>query len=123
MRILAPVFTVRGTKQFLDRVPEKITPDSELQPSTTILGPWYFTVLFWNQHVTLFVNEPTRLPLFVPLAPSATVITRMSETATAESTALELPAAVIASEIAAMAEQQLAKTTNRSVLGVMNNFA
>ena len=38
-------------------------------------------MLFWKQHVALFVNEPTRLPLFVPLAPARTVTTRLTETA------------------------------------------
>jgi hypothetical protein len=117
------VFTVHGTKKFLDRVPDKPIPAPGLQPSTTILGPWYATVLFWNQHVALFVNEPTRLPLFVPLAPGTTVTTRMGQAAAAVFTALGLPAPFIANEVAAMAEHQLAKTASRSVLGTMNDFA
>jgi hypothetical protein len=117
------VFTVHGTKKFLDRVPDNPIPASELQPATTTLGDWYATVLFWKQHVTLFVNEPTRLPLFVPLAPATSLLTRMTQTAEAVFTAIGLPEAFIASEITAMAQHQIAKTASRSVLGTMNDFA
>lgn len=117
------VFTVHGTKKFLDRVSDNPIPASDLQPATTILGGWYATVLFWKQHVTLFVNEPTRLPLFVPLAPARTVTTRLTETAASMFAALGLPEAFIATEVSAMAHHQMTKTASRSVLGTMNDFA
>jgi hypothetical protein len=117
------VFTVHGTKKFLDRVPDNPIPASDLQPTTTILAGWYATVLFWKQHVALFVNEPTRLPLLVPLAPGRTVTTRLTQTAGAVFAALRLPEAFIASEVTAMTHHQMTKTANRSVLGTMNDFA
>ena len=36
----------------------------------------YATVLFWRPQVALFVNEASRLPVFVPLAPAARVVDR-----------------------------------------------
>jgi hypothetical protein len=117
------VFTVHGTKKFLDRVPDNPIPASDLPPATTILGGRYATVLFWKQHVALFVNEPTRLPLLVPLAPGRTVTKRLTETASSVFAALRLPEAFIASEVSATAHHQMTKTANRSVLGTINDFA
>jgi len=123
MRIPAGAFTVHGTKKFLDRVPDTIIPASELQPATTAVGGWYVTVLFWAPQVALFVNEPTRLPLSVPLAPGASVVTRMTETAASVFTALSLPATFVCQELAEMRSHQIAKTASRSDLGTLNNFA
>jgi hypothetical protein len=117
------VFTVHGTKKFLDRVPDKIIPAADLQVPTTFLGGWYATVLFWQSQVALFVNEPTRLPLLVPLAPGASVITRMTETAATVFAALGLSESFIASEVTAMTNHQMTKTASRSVLGTMNDFS
>jgi hypothetical protein len=75
------VFVVRGTKKFLDRAHGAALPVQDVQQATNILGAWYATVLFWQPQVALFVNEPTRLPLFVALAPGATVISRMTQPA------------------------------------------
>ena len=117
------MFVVHGTKKFLDRVHSGTPPAPNPLPATTILGAWYATVLYWQPRVALFVNEPTRLPLFVALAPGATVIRRMTQTATAVFTTLGLNEGFIAQEIAEMSSHQLAKTTNRSVLGTMTDFA
>jgi hypothetical protein len=114
------MFVVRGTKKFLDRV--RAAPSLDLEPATNVMGAWYATVLFWRPQVALFVNEPTRLPLFVPLAPSATVIPRLTQVATAVFTALSLNEEFIAREVAEMRRYQLTKTANRSVLGTMNDF-
>ena len=72
------MFVVHGTKKFLNRTHPAGPPPPDTGLGTNILGAWYATVLFWQPQVALFVNEPTRLPLFVPLAPSATVISRMT---------------------------------------------
>lgn len=116
------MFVVHGTKKFLDRV----APSPPLEPaeqSTTRLGAWYATVLFWQPQVALFVNELTLLPLLVPLAPAATVINRMPQTAAAAFAALGLSEVFIALELSEMSQHRVAKTNNRSVLGSMNDFA
>lgn len=117
------VFTVRGTRKFLDRTSGPAVTETALQASTTMLGDWYVTVLFWRPQVALFVNEATRLPLLVPLAPRASVIARMRAAAVAVFTSLGLDEHLISREIAEMNAHQLAKTTSRSVLGSMNDFA
>ena len=51
---------VRATKKLLDRIgPPNL---SEGEQSTTLMGPWYGTALFWKPQVALFVNEPALLP-------------------------------------------------------------
>lgn len=67
-----------------DRVREE--PDSVATRSSNALGAWYATVLFWNQRLALFVNETTLLPVFVPLAPAATVIDRFTQSTPHSST-------------------------------------
>ena len=49
---------------------------SEVEQSSTALGSWYATALFWKPQVALFVNESTLVPVLMPLAPAATVIDR-----------------------------------------------
>src|SRR5665213_132276 len=117
------MFVVRGTKKFRDRVPGESRPGSIVEPGTNILGAWYATVLFWRPQVALFVNEPTRLPLFVPMAPGATVVQRMTRIAAAVFSALDLGQEFMCREVAEMGSHQLMKTASRSVLGTMNDFA
>jgi Domain of unknown function (DUF6933) len=117
------VYTVRGTRKFLGRAAEAVVPETALQASTTMLGDWYLTVLFWRPQVALFVNEATLLPLLAPLAPAVSVIARMRDAAAAVFTSLGLNERFISQEIAEMNGYQLAKTSSRSVLGSMNDFA
>ena len=67
------MFTVRGTKKFLDRVGR---PIADPPSSTTVLGDWYANVLFWRPQVALFVNAATFVPVLMPLAPVAGVVAR-----------------------------------------------
>ena len=62
---------------------------------------------FWQPQIALFVNEPTRLPLFVALAPSATVIQRTTQTAAAVFTAFGLSKKFITREVTEMGSHQL----------------
>ena len=62
------VFTVRGTKKFLDRVGRPVA--DPLPPSSTVLGDWYGNVLFWRPQVAVFVNASTFVPVLMPLAPT-----------------------------------------------------
>ena len=73
--------------------------------------------------MALFVNEATLLPVLVPLAPTATLLERFPF-ARAETLADHgASPAFIAAERREMTESRLAKTANRSVVGIMNEFA
>jgi hypothetical protein len=63
------VLVVRGTKKLRDRVKGARTADGDA--STTALGDWFATALFWRPHVALLVNRRTLLPVYLELAPAA----------------------------------------------------
>jgi hypothetical protein len=73
--ILGIVFVVHGTRKFLDRVGRPTAGNDER--STTALGAWYATVLFWK--VALFVNETTLVPVLMSFAPAVTVVDRFPD--------------------------------------------
>jgi hypothetical protein len=116
------VLIVRGTKKLRDRV-RGVTPGGAGDESTTVLGDWFATALFWRPQVAMFVNARTLLPVFVPLAPTATLFDRASAAIASVLQRHGVADDVVAAELAAMAEVRLAPTNDRSVLGVMNGFA
>jgi hypothetical protein len=116
------VFTIHGTKKFRDRVPQADGPAPE-QATTSVLGDWYATVLFWRPQVALFVNEQTLLPVLMPFAPAASALYRFRVAAAEVLRAHGVRPSFVESEVAAMTDYRLTKTRDRSVLGIMNEFA
>jgi hypothetical protein len=114
------VLIVRATKKLLDRIGPPNLDEGE-QP-TTLLGQWYATALFWKPQVALFVNEPTLLPVLMPLAPAATLLARFPQQVATVLAAHGVPEAIIGAELQHMRDHRLAKTANRSVVGIMNDF-
>ena len=114
------MFVVLATKKVLDRCGGPSRSDG---PTTTALGDWYATALFWKPQVALFVNEPTRLPVFVPLAPAVTLVPRFVTHLGAVLAGHGLDPRFIDSELDEMSEHGLAKTANRSVVGTMTEFS
>lgn len=111
---------VRATKKLLDRI--GLANLGEGEQSTTLMGQWYATAVFWKPQVALFVSEPTLLPVLMPLAPAATLLARFPQQAAAVLAAHGTPDAVIDEELWQMRDRRLAKTANRSVVGIMNEF-
>jgi hypothetical protein len=72
--------------------------------------------------MALMVNERTLLPVMLPLAPAATIAQRFPAALKTALQAMDLPAEFIAAEIECMNDVIYAKTSNRSVVGVMNEF-
>ena len=62
------------------------------------------------------MNARTLLPVLVPLAPAATVTARLPAALAKIARRLDVEALTLEGELAAMAEQVLAKTSSRSVL-------
>jgi hypothetical protein len=115
------VLIVHGTRKFLDRVNAPVATEDD--HPTTALGAWYANVLFWKPQVALFVNEPTLFPVLVPLAPAATLLDRFGTVLADVLTAHGADDTFIERELAEMREYRCAKTNNRSVVGIMNEFA
>jgi hypothetical protein len=102
---------------------QKFTVTTNSQSSTTALGNWYATTLFWQPQVALLVNERTLLPVLMQLAPAATLAARFPDELATILAGHGVSQEFIATELAAMSKVSVAKTANRSVLGTMNEFA
>jgi hypothetical protein len=114
------VLIVRATKKLLDRIGPPSLDEGE--QSTTMLGQWYATAVFWKPQVALFVNEPTLLPVLMPLAPATTLLARFPQQVATMLAAHGTPDSIIDAELQQMRDRRLAKTANRSVVGIMNDF-
>ncbi len=113
------MLVARGTKKILDRADD---------PFRTTLRPPGCSATGTRTRCSgarsrLSVNARTLLPVLVPLAPAATVTARLPAAFAKIARRLDVEALTLEGELAAMAEQVLAKTSSRSVLGVMNEFA
>jgi hypothetical protein len=115
------VLIIRATKKLLRLTGPPTAPEDD--GGTTFLGPWYGTALFWRPRVVLLVNESTLLPVLLPLAPVSTLNSRIAEQVSTALIAHQVPAAIIDQERRQMRSCQLGVTTNRSVVGVMTEFA
>lgn len=114
------MYPLHCTQKLLARI--KQPTGAPLPTATTALGNWYATALIWKPQVALFVNESTRLPLLMPLAPAKTLAARFP-LHLAELLMLHgVHPDFVAREIAAMAEVTVATTASRSILGSMNDF-
>ncbi len=113
---------VRGTKKLRDRM--KKTPAASLSDeSTTALGDWFATALFWKPQAALLVNTRTMIPVFTPLAPAGKLLDRAPEAIAAVLRAHGVSDDVIATELNEMSEVRIAQTNDRQIVGVMNEFA
>lgn len=110
-----------ATKKLLDRTQPSVPVTGGA--TDAVLGNWYATALFWKPQLALFVHEETLLPVLMPLAPSNSLAERFPAHLAAMLNALDVDARFIAAQVAAMGEVQYAKTSNRSVLGIMNQFS
>lgn len=70
----------------------------------------------------MFVNEATLVPVLVPLAPVKSLADRFPKHLEAVLSALATDPRFVAAEIAARTDAQWAKTSNRSVVGMLNEF-
>ena len=120
MGTLVPVYTIHSTKKLLDRVKQPVMP--AVGDLTTALGNWYATAIFWRLQVAFLVNEATLFPVLLTLAPATSIAARFPEALESVLKVLGVNTAFIASERRAMSEASSSKTTNRSVLGVMNRL-
>ena len=72
--------------------------------------------------VALLVNEPTLLPVLMPLAPAATLPARIPPQIAAVLSAHGARATIVDEELQRMRDRRLGPTANRSVVGIMNEF-
>lgn len=114
------MLVVRGTKKLRDRVKAPVSGEAT---STGLLGDWFATALFWRPQVALVVNARTFLPVFTPLAPAPELLDRLPDEIARVLDLHGFDQTAIDAELAHMADVALAPTNDRSVVGVMNEFA
>ena len=88
-----------------------------------MLGDWFATALFWKPQVALIVNARTFLPVFMQLAPAGKLLERLPDEIARILALHGVDPATIDVEREQMADVRIAPTNNRSVVGVMNEFA
>ena len=115
------MYTLHCTKKLLDRLKAEAATGTTVP--TTALGNWYATVLFWRPQLALLVSERTLLPVLMPLAPAVSLVSRFRGELSKALAAHGLDTAFIDTEVAAMHETSIAKTANRSVVGMLNEFS
>lgn len=115
------MLVIRGTKKLRDRV--KGVPARQGDESTTALGDWFANALFWRPQVALLVNSRTLLPVFMELAPSATLLERAPAAIEAVLRRHGVDDGFLSVESEAMREVRIGPTNDRAVLGVMNELA
>lgn len=112
--------TIHCTKKLLDRV----KPSTNAVPvaTTTFLGNWYATALFWKPQAALLISEKTLLPVFMPLAPASDIGRRFPNHLASVLRAHGAPHALVEHEMSATLDFQYSKTANRSLVGMLNQF-
>jgi len=115
------MLVIRGTKKLRDRVKAPAAGDDAL--STTELGDWFATALFWRPQVAMLVSTRTFVPVFLELAPAATLVDRAPAAIEEILRRHGVDDSFLDREREAMSEVRIAPTNDRSVLGVMNEFA
>lgn len=114
-------YVIHCTQKLLDRIkPSATVPNGA---TGTLLGNWYATALFWKPQVALLVNEMTLLPVLMPLAPATDLAARFPAYLAGVLASHDVPKKFIDYELAQMNEVQYAKTSNRSVVGIINQFS
>lgn len=115
------MYTLHCTKKLLDRLGGKV--EAHAATPTSVLGNWYATVLFWRPQMALLVSERVLLPVLMPVAPAVTLASRIPAELAKVLAAHGMDSAFIDAEVAAMHESAIAKTANRSVVGMLNEFS
>jgi hypothetical protein len=98
-------------------------PSAHRQPETTMLGDWYATALFWKFRLALLVNWRTLLPVIPRLAAADSLFERAGPAVAQVLARHAVEPRLIEAEVAAMAQAEIAKSANRSVLGTIKEFA
>jgi hypothetical protein len=112
---------LRGTKKVLRYL---AAVDASPGESTNALGDWYANrLVIARQPVLLLVSSNSLLPALVPARDVRGLPSRLASVVEGRLRRLGVREKLIEAEIGAMETVSIAKTSDRSVLGTMNDFA
>jgi hypothetical protein len=114
------VVILRATKKLLQRIGRPTLRDGD--QSTTQLGQWYAAALFWKPQIALLINEPTLLPVLMPLRPGRDAAGPTRRADRHRPRRARRTDTYITVEVEHMNEWRVGPTANRSVVGIMNEF-
>lgn len=90
----------------------------------TALGDWYVNRFVVDRRpLLLLASERSLLPLIVPARDVKTLPERLPELVARRLRRMRIAESLIASEVRAMSPVRVGKTTNRSVVGILVDFA
>ena len=115
------MYSIYATKKLLDRMQEPII--CSVPEATTKLGNWFAKPLFWRPQFALFVNEETFLPVFASLAPASSLANRFPDDLATTLRIHGVRESFIEDELLAMDDVAVSKTSNRRVVGILNELA
>lgn len=120
----ALMFTRRLLKALGSRTVCSLFPLQEIAEGHGALGGWSANVLTaWRRRYVLFVNARTLMSVIVPLAPGRTLLSRFKTSLHRELTRLGVREEDAFEEVRALDRAFLAPNDDRSVLGVLNDYA
>lgn len=112
---------VRATKKLRDKIGGAALRPEE--PSTTALGEWYANLLPWRRPHVILVNARAFVPVITPLAPAKELTSRLPDVVADALLALGVSREFVDAERRRMGEVRIAPTADRSVVGMMNEYA
>ena len=112
---------LRRTRKLANVLPVSATPGAH---SDTALGDWYVNRLIVDRRpLLLFVTARGLLPTLLPARDVAGLPRRLADVASARLRRLGIAQSVIDAEVAAMSPVAVDATIDRSVVGIMVDFA
>jgi hypothetical protein len=116
------MFTLRCTQKLLARL--RAEPVEDPGQADTVLGDWYANMVrVGRQQVVLAVSDRTLLPVVIPAKEGRTLAQRLARALEPVLVSLDLPAEEVVAECRAMQDVAIGRTTNRRVLGSLNELA
>ena len=115
------MFSVRCTRKLIDKL-QVPAVDSPPQP-TNRMGDWYGNVLFKGHHrLIIFVSEQSLLSVIMPLRERKQLLPNFRSRLSELLFHLDVSERAVSMELAEMREVSIARTSNPSVLGTMNDL-
>ena len=116
------MFSFRCTRRLIDKLQVSAVVNPP-QP-TNRLGDWYGNILFIGHHrLIIFVSEQSLLPVIMPLREQKQLLPNFHLRLSELLLRLHVSEKAVSNELAEMRKASYALTSNRSVLGTMNDFA
>src|SRR5688572_21138900 len=112
---------LRRTAKLRAALPEIVRPSST---SDTALGDWYVNRIFVDRRpLLILISSRSLLPILVPARDVRGLPDRLAEIVAKRLEQLQIPSHAIEAEVGAMTPVVVARTEDRSVVGIMVDFA